>query len=92
MSLFAKASEPKDAEVVNPPLDSVSAVSWSPTADFLAVSSWSNEVRIYQVAGGGANQGSAMYRHEAPVLCVQWSKVRFLFLPMLFPAENDSTP
>ena len=78
MSLFgATKVENKDVEVANIPSDSISAVAWSPTADYLAVASWNNEVRIYEVGPGGQNQGKAMYSHEGPVLCLDWSKVSF---------------
>jgi mRNA export factor len=77
MSFFgAKPVEPKDIEVPNLPSDSTSALAWSPNADLLAVASWSNQVRIYQVNDQGQAQGKAEYTHEAPALCVQWSKVR----------------
>lgn len=79
MSFFgaAKPVEPKDIEVPNLPSDSTSALAWSPNADLLAVASWSNQVRIYQVNEQGQAQGKAEYTHEAPALCVQWSKVSF---------------
>ncbi|GAA6004459.1 hypothetical protein JCM10207_000735 [Rhodosporidiobolus poonsookiae] len=72
MSLLT--STPADVEIANPPQDSISSLAWSPTADLLAVSSWSNEVRIYEVAANGTSEGRAMYSHEAPALCVKWSK------------------
>jgi len=64
-----------DMEVPQPPSDSISAIAWSPTADYLAVSSWDNQVRIYEV-GQTANaiQGKAAYSHEGPALDVCWSK------------------
>lgn len=34
-------------EIADPPTDSVSSISFSPQADFLAVGSWDNSVRIY---------------------------------------------
>ena len=34
----------KDVEVSNPPTDSISSISFSPQADYLAVASWTNEV------------------------------------------------
>lgn len=34
----------KDIEVANPPTDSISSVSFSPVADYLAVGSWDNNV------------------------------------------------
>lgn len=80
MSFFgarpAASLEPKDIEVPNLPTDSTSSLSFSPTADILAVASWSNEVRLYEVNSQGQAVGKAAYSHEGPVLGVQWSKVR----------------
>ena len=42
----ATAPEVKDIEVVEPPDDSISRVSFCPTADVLAVASWNSEVRL----------------------------------------------
>lgn len=61
-----------DVEVPNGPPDSVAAMSFAPNADFLAVASWDNQVRIYEV--GQAITGKAAYAHEAPVLDVCWSR------------------
>ena len=49
MSFFGAAAqqaapEQQDIEVGNLPSDSTSAIAFSPTQDFLAVASWSNEV------------------------------------------------
>ncbi|GAA6038993.1 hypothetical protein JCM8097_000145 [Rhodosporidiobolus ruineniae] len=78
MSFFApkalSPADPQDIEVAHPPPDSISFLAWSPQADFLAVSSWSSEVRIYEVGRGGASEGRAAYAHEAPVLAATWSK------------------
>lgn len=64
-----------DPTVSNLPSDSTSALSFSPTADLLAVASWSSEVRIYQIGPqAGQTVGKAEYKHEGPALCVQWSK------------------
>ena len=51
MSFFGAAAqqaapEQQDIEVGNLPTDSTSAIAFSPTQDFLAVASWSNEVRL----------------------------------------------
>jgi len=54
-------------------VDSISAIAFSPQADFLAVASWSNEVRMYEISNG-QSQGKAAYQHEQPVLCVCWNK------------------
>lgn len=67
----ANESVASDVEVPNGPSDSVSALAFSPNADFLAASSWDNQVRIYEV--GQAIAGKAAYSHEAPVLDVCWS-------------------
>ncbi|GAA95553.1 uncharacterized protein L969DRAFT_101656 [Mixia osmundae IAM 14324] len=63
-----------DVELQNGPTDTASCLAWSPTADLLAISSWDNQVRIYQVDGQGQSQGKAAYSHEGPVLSVCWSK------------------
>ncbi|RKP09491.1 WD40-repeat-containing domain protein [Thamnocephalis sphaerospora] len=65
---------PKDFEVSQPPTDGITELSFSPVADFLGVSSWDNQVRIYEVQPDGSTVGKAMYAHEAPVLCCAWSK------------------
>lgn len=41
----AAAPAEKDIEVADPPTDSISSVAFSPTADYLAVGSWDNNVR-----------------------------------------------
>jgi mRNA export factor len=46
----AVAPEVKDIEVVDPPEDSISRVSFCPTADILAVASWNNEVSVLVAA------------------------------------------
>jgi mRNA export factor len=67
-----------DVEVANPPTDSVSALRFSPTADYLSVSSWDNNVRIYEVKENGTTEGKAMFSHEGPALSTCWSPVREL--------------
>jgi mRNA export factor len=53
MSFFGTAgstsAEPKDAELVDPPSDSISSLAFSsaPQSDYLAVGSWDNQVRLY---------------------------------------------
>jgi mRNA export factor len=66
----------KDAELANPPEDSTSHLAFSPTGDFLAVSSWDKKVRIYQVSETGQTEGKAAIDFEAPVLNCAWSDVR----------------
>ncbi|KAF8626414.1 hypothetical protein AX17_006581 [Amanita inopinata Kibby_2008] len=68
------ASGDKDVEVPEPPTDSISSLAFSSQADYLAVGSWDNSVRIYEVGAGGQTQGKAMYQHNGPVLSVCWNK------------------
>jgi len=62
-----------DVELTDPPADSISCMSFSPVADYLAVGSWDNQVRLYEINAQGLSQGKAMYAHEGPVLDVCWS-------------------
>lgn len=64
-----------DIALSSPPEDSISDISFSPTAELLAVSSWDKKVRIYEISENGTSAGKAMYEHEAPVLSVVWNKV-----------------
>jgi len=68
------SSTDKDMELADPPSDSISSIAFSPQADFLAVASWSNEVRMYEVGANGQSQGKAAYQHEGPALSVCWNK------------------
>ncbi|KAF8740958.1 hypothetical protein AX14_006435 [Amanita brunnescens Koide BX004] len=70
----ASTAAEKDVEVPEPPTDSISSVAFSTQADYLAVGSWDNSVRIYEVGAGGQTQGKAMYQHTGPVLSVCWNK------------------
>jgi mRNA export factor len=65
----------KDVALVQPPEDSTSHLAFSPTGDFLAVSSWDKKVRIYQVNEQGQSEGKASMDFEAPVLNCAWSDV-----------------
>ncbi|TRM64431.1 WD40-repeat-containing domain protein [Schizophyllum amplum] len=78
MSFFStpasSSSAEKDVEMPDPPSDSISSISFSPQADYLAVGSWDNSVRIYEVGAGGQSQGKALYQHQGPVMGVCWNK------------------
>lgn len=65
-----------DVQVKDTPEDSISDLAFSPQSDHLAVSSWDNKVRIYEIDASGNSQGKAMFQHEGPVLSVAWSRVR----------------
>lgn len=63
-----------DITVNNPPEDSISDMSFSPTQDLLSVASWDKKVRIYEIdPNTGNNQGRAMFEHDGPVLSSRWS-------------------
>jgi WD40 repeat protein len=66
----------KDVEIPQNQLpgDSISDLQFSPTNDFLAVSSWDQKVYIYEVNNSGAN-GKWFFTCKGPVLAVAWSTV-----------------
>ncbi|KAJ2490308.1 RNA export factor gle2 [Coemansia sp. RSA 2050] len=63
-----------DVEISQPPTDTVSEIAFSPKANFLAASSWDNEVRIWEIQNNGTSIGKASFAHQAPALCCVWSK------------------
>ncbi|KAG0015142.1 hypothetical protein BGZ81_011831 [Podila clonocystis] len=67
-------AQQQDMEVQHPPSDGISEIQFSPQADFLAASSWDNNVRIYEIQANGSSTAKAMYSHTAPALCCAWSK------------------
>lgn len=68
----------QDVLLKDPPEDSISALSFSPQSDHLAVASWDKKVRIYEIDAQGNSQGKALFEHEGPVLSCAWSQVRIL--------------
>ncbi|KAL7422942.1 RNA export factor gle2 [Cryptotrichosporon argae] len=74
----------KDIELPNPPTDSVSKMVWHPTANILAIASWSGSVRLYEISPTGDSQPRAELKHDdakpMPILDICWSKDgQFLF-------------
>ncbi|OMJ21099.1 Poly(A)+ RNA export protein [Smittium culicis] len=69
------STEEKDIEISEPPTDTVSELAFSPQADYLAASSWDNNVRIWEIQSNGVSTGKAMYSHEGPALSCAWSTV-----------------
>ncbi|RAL13065.1 WD40 repeat domain-containing protein [Aspergillus homomorphus CBS 101889] len=63
----------KDVNLANPPSDSVSELSWSPVANYLAVSSWDQTVRIYDASQSVTGEGKALFNFPAPVLSCAFS-------------------
>ncbi|ETS64165.1 hypothetical protein PaG_01401 [Moesziomyces aphidis] len=74
-SAASKTTGDQDQEVTPGATDTVSALAFSPTADFLAVASWDNNVRIYQINKTSPTpvQPWQQYSHEGPVLDLCWS-------------------
>jgi mRNA export factor len=62
-----------DIEVLPPPNDTVSALSWNPKANFLMATSWDNTVRIWEIQQNGSATPKMQVNHEAPPLCCTWS-------------------
>ncbi|KAG8905911.1 hypothetical protein FRB99_007991 [Tulasnella sp. 403] len=82
-STSSTANDPtKDVELSNPPADSISCLAFSPTADFLAVSSWDNNDGSKVFSGGGdkaarmldvqSGQSSQVAAHDEPIKAVKW--------------------
>ena len=82
-------------EMADPPTDSVSSMSFSRQANFLAVGSWDNtvriylidqpnlprlgQVRIYEIGTDGHSRSKVVHHHQGPVLSVCWNKVSNFF-------------
>ncbi|KAJ2412219.1 RNA export factor gle2 [Coemansia sp. RSA 2530] len=47
-----------DVEISQPPTDTISEIAFSPKANFLAASSWDNEVRIWEIQNNGTSDGT----------------------------------
>lgn len=72
-SVGKNANTNSSTEVPSGPSDTISCLSWSPNANFLAGASWDKQVRIWEVqpALGGTNctaTARVSYSHDAPVL------------------------
>lgn len=68
----------QDVALNDPPTDSISDLVFSPAGngpDFLAISSWDNKVRIYEIAQNGQSQGRHAFEHSQAVLGCDFSKV-----------------
>ncbi|KAF2086154.1 WD40 repeat-like protein [Saccharata proteae CBS 121410] len=82
MALFGAAAQAnptqgdisKDVELKMPPgTDSVSHIQFSPVADHIAVASWDNAVRIYEIDPQGNSQGKAEIKMDGPALSTCFS-------------------
>jgi mRNA export factor len=54
--------------------DGISDVSFSPAADYIAATSWDNQLRIWEVLPNNTTAAKAAVQHDAPALCCTWSK------------------
>ncbi|KAJ9518687.1 hypothetical protein QJQ45_018725 [Haematococcus lacustris] len=65
-----------DVEVAVPAdLDGISSVRWSPTANFLAASSWNHSVYVWDIQPTGQTVPKAQNKdHTQPVLCTAWNQ------------------
>jgi WD40 repeat protein len=64
-----------DIQLAFSPGDAVSSLAWSPVANHLAVASWDNKVRVYDVPEGSTGTGVAVAEFDGPVLSCDWSRV-----------------
>jgi len=54
------------------PTDSISSLSWSPKANYLAAGSWDNQMRVWEISPTGQVQPKSSTTGEGPVLCSTW--------------------
>lgn len=66
-------STKNDFECLPSATDGISDLSFSPAADYLAATSWDNQLRIWEVLPNSAVAKAAI-QHDAPALCCTWSK------------------
>ncbi|KAI0844932.1 WD40 repeat-like protein [Daldinia vernicosa] len=68
-SLSDDVSLPDDAQ------DTISSVSWSPVANYLAAASWDSKIRIYDVnTNSRTAKGTVVFNAAGPVLGCDWAK------------------
>ena len=63
----------KDVEVPNAATDGISCVTWSPTSNLLAATSWDNQIRVWDVQANGTAVPKAATSHDAPILDCSFS-------------------
>jgi mRNA export factor len=67
-------SNQTDFELVSPPADSISSISFSPKANFLAATSWDNQIRVWEVVGQNRTSvAKAQQQSDQPLLAASWS-------------------
>lgn len=63
-----------DVELKPACTDGISDLSFSPAADFLAATSWDNQLRIWEVLPSNQGTPKAAHSHDLPALCCAWSR------------------
>lgn len=63
----------KDVEVVSPPNDGISSLSFSPRANYLIATSWDNSVYCWEIQKTGQSVPKASISHTQPALCSHWN-------------------
>jgi mRNA export factor len=61
-----------DVKLMSPPDDTISSLSWSLKADFLAASSWDHEMRVYDMTSSPTGEGRALVDFDGPVPSCDW--------------------
>lgn len=69
----------RDIEVVSPPTDGISSLSFSSKANFLVASSWDKQVRCWEVNQNRTTIPKASILHNGPVLCTTWNAVSYIY-------------
>lgn len=67
----------KDFEISQPPDDAISCIKFSPVSvpqTYLIASSWSNDIRCWEIQPSGQSVAKAIQKHDAPILSCCWSE------------------
>jgi len=62
----------KDVEVSQAPSDTITALRFSPNANFLIGSSWDNKIRCWEIQANGTTVPKAEQSHTKPILSCAW--------------------
>lgn len=71
--MFSSTPQP-DFELVSPPGDSISSLAFSPKANFLAATSWDNQIRVWEVVPQNRTSVAKLQQQsDGPLLSCSWS-------------------